>query len=100
MLAAMPAFSDSAGPVIGILATTSQRCGHQPGQPLAFRADDEHQRRVGELEVADVRRPVAIEADHEQAVLLVGDQGPGQVRGLGDGNPGQRASRRLPCARR
>ena len=92
--AATPAFSDSA-PLIGILTTASHCWATSldrplPSEPITSTSGPSAR------SARRCRRPLRVEADHEQAGLGVGGQGPRQVRRLGDRHPGQRAGRGLP----
>ena len=72
---------------------------HQPGQALAFGADDDHQGSVGQVEVGQRHFAVGGQADHHAAGVLVRLQLPDQVDRLGDGDPRGGTGRGLPCRR-
>src|SRR5690348_10445911 len=70
--------------------------GDDTGQATALGADDQDQRGGGQFQVADWCVAGRVQAGHEDAGVLVGGQGAGQVGGAGHRDPGQRARRGLP----
>jgi hypothetical protein len=101
MPAATEALSDSMPATMGMLTRQSHVSPTSRDRPGPLGADhDDHG--VGE----DVRRQVgeggvgvSREADHREAPLLEGLQGPGHVRHLGHRHPRQRPRGRLPARR-
>src|SRR5699024_7179366 len=72
---------------------------HEPGEPLALRADDDDERRGRQLQAGQLDVAVHVEPDDEEARCAVVRERPGEVARPGDGQAGRSAAGGRPGRR-